>query len=132
MVCDCAFQPNKSTEDILIELTESALQSFNLASVTEVSFKDLQSAYDSVWHNGLYYKLKEYFGISGNFLSWIMSTSYLSNRFNRVLLGNHITPWVEHDQGLPQGGPIWPIIWSLFINDYTIKKKKNVKMCYQM
>ena len=82
---------------------------------------DLQSAYDSVWHAGLHEKLRTEFNLDGNFLHFLKT--YLSRRYNRVLLDDYQTPWHLHDQGLPQGGPMMPILWTLFINDYKIKNK---------
>ena len=115
---NCAFQSNKSTEEILLHLSEDILHNFDNGSITEISFKDLQSAYDSVWHDGLLYKLKYNFHLNGNFIAWIKS--YLNNRYNRVILNDHTTQWVAHDQGLPQGGPMMPILWCMLINDYHI------------
>ena len=122
---NCAFQPNKSTEDILIALADNIQRSFEQESLSEISFKDLQSAYDSVWHEGLYYKIKNYFNIDGNFLNFLQT--YLSNRCNRVILDDTITEWAKHDLGLPQGGPMMPILWTMYINDFNIVHK-NIKL----
>ena len=123
---NCAFQPNKSTEDILICLSENILKSMELNSATEISFKDLQSAYDSVWHDGLIYKLKEFYNVDGNFLAWVRS--YLGSRFNRVILNGHKTKWVQHDLGLPQGGPMSPILWTLYVNDFKLRHPLKNKL----
>ena len=40
-----AFQSNKGTEDILLALSKTCFQNFENKTITEVSFKDLQSAY---------------------------------------------------------------------------------------
>ena len=49
---------NKSTEDILIKISEDVLYSFEKNAFTEIAFMDVKSAYDTVWHKGLIYKLK--------------------------------------------------------------------------
>ena len=56
--------------------------------------------------------------MDGNFIKVLMS--YLSNRYNRVTYANYSTEWTNHSQGLPQGGPLSPILWTLFLNDYEI------------
>ena len=56
--------------------------------------------------------------MDGNFVAFLRS--YFRDRCNRVTFGNFSTPWRVHNQGLPQGGPLMPIIWTLFINDYEI------------
>ena len=52
---NCAFQPNKATEDILGCLSQDVFTNFQNGSMTEVGFLDLQSVYDTVWRNGLLY-----------------------------------------------------------------------------
>ena len=113
------FQPNKSCDDILIRLTEKIYQSFDTQSMTEITFMDIQSAYDTVWIPGLIYKLKENFNISGTFLIWM--SGYLIHRFNRVTLNNHKTEWKITSIGLPQGDPMSPPLWCVYIDDYEIK-----------
>ena len=51
---NCAFQCNKSPQDIAIALTEKIYQAFQNGQFMECGFMDLQSAYDSVWVDGLY------------------------------------------------------------------------------
>ena len=118
---NCAFQKNKSTDDILIHLVDNIVSNFEHQSITEISFKDLQSAYESVWHDGLLYKLHKFYNIDGNFLFYLQS--YLTDRYNRVLLNDHTTQWTKHSAGLPQGGPLSPILWTLYINDIFITKQ---------
>ena len=117
---NCGFQKNKSTDDILIHLVDNIVSNFENQSITEISFKDLQSAYESVWHDGLFYKLHKLYNIDGNFLFYLKS--YLQNRYNRVLLNDTNTQWTQHSAGLPQGGPLSPILWTIYINDILINK----------
>ena len=121
-IWNCGFQRNKSTEDILIHLTENIDYSFENGTVTELAFMDIQSAYDTVWHNGLIYKLKEYFLIEGNFLIWI--ANYLVIGYNRVILDGYFTEWMKVGIGVKQGCPLSPLLWSIYINDF----KANLKM----
>ena len=116
-VWNCGFQRNKSTEDILIHLTENINYSFENGTVTELAFMDIQSAYDTVWHNGLIYKLKEYFLIEGNFLIWI--ANYLVIGYNRVILDGFYTEWMQVKLGVKQGCPLSPLLWSIYINDFN-------------
>ena len=54
---NCAFQKNKSTHDITIDMTENLFQCLQNGHFGETSFEDLKSAYNSVWIDGLLYKL---------------------------------------------------------------------------
>ena len=118
-IWNCGFQRNKSTEDILIHLTENIEYSFENGTVTELAFMDIQSAYDTVWHKGLIYKLKEYFLIEGNFLIWI--ANYLVIGFNRVILDGYYTEWMQVGIGVKQGCPLSPLLWSIYINDFEAR-----------
>ena len=113
-----AFQPNKSTEDIALSFSENICQAFQIGSMTNITITDLASAYDTVWLDALYHKLIYKYGMDGNFIKYLMS--YLSNRYNRGTYANYSTEWTNHSQGLPQGGPLSPILWTLFLNDYEI------------
>ena len=86
--------------------------------MTEVDFLDLQSAYDTVWRNGLLWKLKTKYNMDGNFINFMLS--YFSERWNRVTYCNYSTEWMESTLGLPQGGPLMPMMWTLFMNDCDI------------
>ena len=63
-------------------------------------FLDISKAFDKVWHNGLLYKL-ESMGISGNLLN--LMESFLSGRYQRVLLNGQSSKWVNIKAGIPQG-----------------------------
>ena len=75
----------------------------------------MQSAYDTVWRNGLLYKFKEKYNMDGNFINFLKS--YFSDRWNRVTYCNYSTEWRESTLDLPQGGPLMPILWTLYVND---------------
>jgi hypothetical protein len=64
--------------------------------------------------------------MDGNFLSFLQS--YLSNRFNRVIYQQYKTKWKIQEFGLPQGGPLMPILWTIYINDIKIKNNKKIKL----
>ena len=75
---------------------------------------DLEKAFDSVWIDGLLYKLQN-IGITGNLLSIIQA--FLSNRLSFLKIGNcHSNNFPIHI-GLPQGSVLSPTLFILFIND---------------
>ena len=122
---NCAFQPNKSTEDIMADIAETVIRNFQGGSMTEVEFMDLQSAYDTVWREGLLYKCIGY-GMDGNFICFMKS--YFSDRYNRVTYSEYSTEWKKSEVGLPQGGPLMPILWTLFINDFEFEIGNEFKI----
>ena len=120
---NCAFQPNKATEDVMGALAENVIRNFHYGSMTEVDFMDLDSAYDTVWREGIIYKCIQY-GMDGNFISFLKS--YFEDRWNRVTFGDYSTDWMESNVGLPQGGPMMPILFTLYINDFEFNPDSGI------
>ena len=51
------FRKAKSTNDHLLRLSQTVMESFNRDEQVIISFLDAEKAFDSVWHNGLRYKI---------------------------------------------------------------------------
>ena len=62
----------------------------------------------------------------GNIVHYIKS--YLEDRRNRVTLDEYQTSWVLHSAGLPQGGPMMPILWTMYLNDYKVDDPYYIKL----
>jgi len=61
---------------------------------------DLSAAFDTVSHETLLQRLQAEFGVTGTALLWLRS--YLSGRLQLVKLGNHQSPAVSLNVGVPQ------------------------------
>ena len=51
------FRRTKSTNDHLYRLFQSIMESFNRGEHVVATFLDVEKAFDSIWHNGLRYKM---------------------------------------------------------------------------
>ena len=80
---------------------------------TYVFFLDIQKAYDSVWHDGLWYKLWD-MGVKGRM--WrVIKKMYESSKSAELLEGEKLDGF-KVEQGVAQGCSLSPILFSVFIN----------------
>ena len=78
-------------------------------------FLDIQKAYNTVWHDGLWYKLWV-MGVKGRM--WrVMKKMYMSSR-SVVLLEGKKSNSFNVEQGMAQGCSLSPILFSVFMNDF--------------
>ena len=75
---------------------------------------DIFKAFDKVWYADLLYKLKSY-RISGQVFGLI--SSFLSNRWLRVVLDGEFSQEYPVNAGVPQGSTFGPTLFLLYINE---------------
>ena len=102
-----AFCASDSCVHQLILIVHEIYNAFDVNPSLEVRgvFLDISKAFDRVWHKGLLYKLK-CMGINGNFLKLV--ESFLSNRYQCVVLNGQASSWADIKAGVPQGSIICP------------------------
>ena len=84
---------------------------------------DLSAAFDTVNHSLLLQKLKNFYGLSGNVLSWFKS--YLSGRSFSVSIGKHRSNKCFLRIGVPQGSILGPILFILYTKELISIAKKH-------
>jgi hypothetical protein len=84
---------------------------------------DIEKAFDKVWQYGLIYKLIEY-KIPNFIVKWVFN--YLKERKMYVRVNEEISEEKLLQTGVPQGGVLSPILFSIFINNIPTKNVKNV------
>lgn len=124
------YRKNKSTIDQLTKLVSDVEKGFykdkKVPKMTATLLIDLEKAFDSVWHDGLIYKMHQV-GLSIYDLRLV--NSYLRNRTFRVKVGNSLSEVKHMRAGVPQGGILSPILFLIYTGDLPTEPldRNNVK-----
>ena len=115
---NCAFQCNRGTNDVVINAVERVYRAFQNGHYVDKVIKDLNSAYDSVWVNGMLYRMNTDYGYEGNIIAWYIE--FLNGRKTRVKYNGVLTKWKLTRANLPQGSTDSTILFVLFLNNINL------------
>ena len=85
-------------------------------------FIDVEKAFDSVWHNGLRYKL-----MNTNLPDKIvrLMSSFITDRKISVKINNETSDKISLNAGTPQGSVLSPLLFLIYVNDIPIDPFSN-------
>ena len=88
---------------------------------TYACFLDVQKAFDTVWHDGVWFKLWE-LGVRGRM--WTVIKNMYDTTQSAVLLEGEVSEQFNIGQGVAQGCNMLPILFSIFINQLLDEVEK--------
>ena len=120
------FQPKSSTLTATVNFLNNIYVSLDSGCYTSCIFLDVKKAFDSVPHEILLQKLS-FYGMSTSAISFIRS--YLTNRTQTACVNDTLSSARTIITGVPQGGILSTILFSLYVNDiFCLKLNGSLQM----
>ncbi|XP_045103032.1 uncharacterized protein LOC123499296 [Portunus trituberculatus] len=108
------FRSNRSTNDILLNLSTALHQPLDRGKDSFVIALDIAGAFDRVWHSGLATKLRS-MGVCGSLLHLLQD--YLQDRSLCVVVNRQSSQDHPISDSVSQGSVLGPLLWNVFFND---------------
>ena len=104
-----AYRKFHSTETALLKIHSDILASMDAGNVIALTLLNLSAAFDTIDHTILLSRLDDWFGVTGKALN-----SYLTDRCQRIKIGDCLSFKADLKFGVPQGSVLCPLLFTLY------------------
>lgn len=119
------FRPHIDITDQLLKILTPIQLARERRQTTAIVALDMQRAFDTVWHDGLRYKLTN-LGLPPQITRWI--SDFLRDRTAQVKMNQQLSAPLTIKGGVPQGTVLSPILYNLFVADIPTPRQTNVQL----
>lgn len=109
------FRKGHSCNSVLLKLTEDIRKSLDQGFCMGMVAMDLSKAFDVI-PRGLFIAKLQSYGFTSNACKLMFS--YMTERKQRVKIGEITSTWAKPQKGVPQGSILGPLIFNIFMNDF--------------
>ena len=120
------FKRVKSTDDHLFRLSQSIMESFNREEHVVAAFLDVEKAFDSIWHNGLRYKIFM-LDLPTKMACWL--SDFLVDRVIQVNINGFMSNQINPKAEVPHGSVLSPLLFLICVNDLPTPHHKQNSLC---
>ena len=117
------FKTSDGTVPQLVRMTQEWSNAVDEGQYVAAVFFDLKKAFDRVWHQGLFTKLRAA-GIKGAAHEWLVN--FLTDRVQVTVVNGKISTSARLFAGVPQGAILSPLLFSVFMNDIPFPRTTNL------
>ncbi len=106
------FRPRRNCEDLLLASVDKWQTALDEGKFVVAAFLDISKAFDNVDHQTMLLDLAK-LNFAGSVLQWFCS--YLSCRFQRVVVNGRPSDFVPVQKGVPQGSILAPFLFNIYM-----------------
>ena len=118
------YRRGHSAEQQLLYLTHNLYRSMDSGGDFTAIYLDISKYFDKIWHVGLLHKCRHEFGITDSLFDWL--NSYLSERRQRVQIGDTFSETAVINAGCPQGSVLGPLLGLIYLNGLSTRTQNDI------